>query len=79
MTIWDRTSVRMESLVDGHFASMFSLGRAELEAFSATASSMMKFRCLLTEVWFRTNVERLPQSDVESFLEGALLTGPVRR
>ncbi|MEM9514933.1 MAG: asparagine synthase (glutamine-hydrolyzing) [Actinomycetota bacterium] len=74
VTIWDRRSVRMESLDDGYLASMFGFGRDELAALSESASPLMKFRCLLTEVWFRVNVERMPQSEVESFLGRALVS-----
>ena len=47
------------------------------EAIEASAGSKMAFRCLLTEVWLRTAVEREPLSDVETFLDKALVrTGP---
>jgi asparagine synthase (glutamine-hydrolysing) len=73
VTLWDRARVRTESLVDGHFAQMFSLGPTELDAIAANAGSKMAFRCLLTEIWLRTTVERASIADVEAFVDKAIV------
>ncbi len=73
VTIWDRTEVRVDALTDGHFATMFSLGPRELDALAGVAGSKIAFRCLLTEVWLRTFVERASVADVETFLDKALV------
>lgn len=73
VTIWDRANVRMDSLVDSHFAQMFSLGPAELEAIATNAGSKMAFRCLLTEIWLRTTVHRASPADVEAFVDKAIV------
>lgn len=76
VSIWDRSSVRIGRLVDGMFADMFSLGRAELESFAATASPEIVLRSLLVETWLRACVEREPQDKVEAFLADALVMAP---
>ena len=76
VSIWDRSSVRIDRLVDGMFADMFGLGRAELDSFAATASPEIVLRSLLVETWLRACVEREPQDKVEAFLADALVMAP---